>query len=198
MQFRRLGFAASIGFLRTLCMMITCLVVTQGYAYIYMGTGSYVSAPIQFTTGVIDAPGPTTYPGFGQPLPPLQQAPLSQVITKAPNNPDAYQSQPRPYVVLPPVPAGAVVIPQNRPPQYLTGYPVKSGTLSSNVKHIVAQSKWGRVVWDAPYDYRWVGDITIHAVSVQDALNQLLDQYPLQAVFYDENHVVDIIPRRQA
>lgn len=208
-----------------------CLIATQGFANIYMSSSSSgVPGPIQYSTGVTDAPGPTTYPSFAQPPGPLTPEPLSTMVTKAPTNPQAYQ-QIRSYVALPPNPPGTVpYVPpcaaatpcQSKPvtskplattstkattvrpaaptprPTPLTPYYVTTGSLRDNVNHMVAQSGWGRVIWDVPYDYRWVGDITIHALSIQDALSQLLDQYPVQAIFYEENHVVDIVPRRQA
>ena len=77
-------------------------------------------------------------------------------------------------------------------------YKVTTGSLKANVEHMVAQSKWGRVVWNIPNDYRWIGNITITATSIQDALSQYLDPYPVEAIFYKKNHIVSIEPRRAA
>lgn len=234
MQFRRLGFACAVGF------MFASLGIGQSaYADIYMSGNSSVNdpGPIQFSTGVLESPGPTYYPTFAQPLPTLKPLPSSEVVTKAPTNPNAYQPQPEPYAYLKPNPPGSYpppvpeapgpkptkaptnpqaykniarpyVVANTEPthaplkPMYMgptnNTYYLTTGSLRDNVTQIVAQSGWGRVIWNVPYDYRWVGNISLHAVTVQDALNQLLSEYPLQAVFYEENHIVDIVPRRQA
>lgn len=77
-------------------------------------------------------------------------------------------------------------------------YHVTTGSLKANVQRMVRQSGWGQVVWNVPNDYRWTGNITITSTSIQGALSQLLGPYPIQAVFYDTNRIVDIEPRRQA
>jgi len=77
-------------------------------------------------------------------------------------------------------------------------YKVHTGSLKQNVQEMVAQSKWGTVIWNVPNDYRWIGNITITATSIQDALDQYLAPYPVQAIFYKKNHIVSIIPRRAA
>lgn len=79
-----------------------------------------------------------------------------------------------------------------------TTYYVTAGSLKANVERMVARSGWGKVVWNVPNDYRWTGNITITSTSIQGALDQLLGPYPVQAVFYDTNRIVDIEPRRQA
>lgn len=71
-----------------------------------------------------------------------------------------------------------------------------TGSLRENVIHIVEKSRWGHVVWTLPFDYKWIGDITLKGPNVQDVLSQLLRPYPVQAVFYDKNHVVAIVARR--
>ncbi len=70
------------------------------------------------------------------------------------------------------------------------------GSLKGNVERMVAQSHWGTVVWNLPVDYNWQGTMPISAPDIQGALQQLLAQYPVQAVFYDENHIVSVEPRR--
>lgn len=77
-------------------------------------------------------------------------------------------------------------------------YKVHTGSLKQNVQSMVAQSKWGTVVWNVPNDYRWIGNITITATSIQDALKQYLAPYPVQAIFYKKNHIISIVPRRAA
>ena len=73
---------------------------------------------------------------------------------------------------------------------------VLPGSLRSNVEKIVEKSHWGKVVWQLPFDYKWVGTMTIRAPNVQAALAQLLQPYPVQAVFYQKNCVVAIVARR--
>ena len=57
------------------------------------------------------------------------------------------------------------------------------------------QAHWGQVVWSLPYDYRWMGVTHIQGDSVQVVLGKLLANYPVQAVFYEQNHVVQIKAR---
>ncbi|MAZ38675.1 MAG: hypothetical protein CMF49_01010 [Legionellales bacterium] len=134
-----------------------------------------------------------------------------------------YQMQPYPssnLAVTTPMPAAALVKPSNQCYQDLydgkgalqptkcpplqkvsdrpRNYKVKTGSLKANVENMVAQSKWGRVVWNVPNDYRWIGNITITATSIQDALSQYLEPYPVEAIFYKKNHIVSIEPRRAA
>lgn len=77
-------------------------------------------------------------------------------------------------------------------------YPLHTGSLKANVAQMIKESGWGTLVWNVPNDYRWMGNISITATSIQGALDQLLAPYPVQAVFYDTNHIIDIEPRRQA
>lgn len=70
------------------------------------------------------------------------------------------------------------------------------GSLKDNVERIVAQSHWGTVVWNLPVDYNWNGTMTITADDVQSAIAQLLAHYPVQATFYDKNHIVSVEARR--
>lgn len=69
------------------------------------------------------------------------------------------------------------------------------GSLKQNVQRILNDAGWQKVVWGVPYDYSWVGQTQISGSSVQNVMQQLLAHYPLQAVFYDENHVVLIRSR---
>lgn len=75
-------------------------------------------------------------------------------------------------------------------------YTVKPGSLKKNVETIVGQSHWGSVVWNLPFDYNWVGTTTLRAPDVQGILAQLLKPYPVEAVFYEQNHVVSVVARR--
>ena len=73
---------------------------------------------------------------------------------------------------------------------------VHSGSLKQNVTRIVKEAGWETAVWKMPYDYKWVGDVQITANDIQGVLTKLLEGYPVQAVFYNANHVVAFTPRR--
>ena len=73
---------------------------------------------------------------------------------------------------------------------------VRDGSLRANIDRITNQAGWERMVWDPEYDYNWVGNVTITASDIQGIMTKLLEPYPLQAVFYTANHVVEIVPRR--
>jgi len=72
---------------------------------------------------------------------------------------------------------------------------VYPGSLRVNVERIAGQYGWRHVVWSLPEDYRWVGKTRIAARGLSGILGKLLQDYPLQAQFYEGNHVLVIIPR---
>ncbi len=72
---------------------------------------------------------------------------------------------------------------------------VYAGSLRDNIKRIAAHFGWKRVLWNAPYDFNWVGTTPIRARSLSSMLTVLLKNYPLQADFYAGNHVLVIMPR---
>ncbi len=78
----------------------------------------------------------------------------------------------------------------------LLKYEIKQGSLHDNIVNILHQSPWGELVWQAPVDYRFIGHEIIMASNIQDILKKLLSHYPLQAVFYNKNHVVVIRTRK--
>ncbi len=69
------------------------------------------------------------------------------------------------------------------------------GSLKENIERICAHYGWRQVVWDVPQDYRWVGKAQISGENLIAVLRKLLNDYPLQAVFYEGNHVIYIHPR---
>lgn len=73
---------------------------------------------------------------------------------------------------------------------------IQTGSLKNNVERMVKECGWETAIWKMPYDFNWIGDVTITASDIQGALTKLLEGYPLQAIFYNANHVVAIIPRR--
>ncbi len=77
-------------------------------------------------------------------------------------------------------------------PPSATLYP---GSLKYNIVRIAQSFGWNTVVWNVPDDYNWVGTTTITATSFAGILRKLLLNYPLQAQFYQGNHVLVIVPR---
>jgi hypothetical protein len=92
----------------------------------------------------------------------------------------------------PPVTYPKNVIVRQKPLAAIEVYP---GSLKENVERIAAHYGWHQVVWDAPEDYRWVGYAQIQGENLSSVLRQFLADYPLQAVFYQGNHVLYIHPR---
>jgi len=72
------------------------------------------------------------------------------------------------------------------------------GSLKKNVTRLANEFGWKHVVWNAKYDYQWIGTTRITANSLNEILNRILKRYPLQAVFYQGNHILAIEPRNFA
>lgn len=87
--------------------------------------------------------------------------------------------------VMPPIPVNAPI-----------AVDVQTGSLKENIDRITTAAGWELMVWKPGYDYNWVGNVTITASDIQGVLTKLLEPYPLQAIFYTANHVVEIVPRR--
>ena len=81
------------------------------------------------------------------------------------------------------------------PWQQLQSVTIYPGSLKSNIERAAHELGWSQVVWNLPNDYRWTGVTVVRAGNLQDLLNQLLRDYPMQAVFYLGNHVLVIQPR---
>ena len=115
-------------------------------------------------------------------LPPV----AAQVQTQGPGN---ASSNPSVNVFLPPVQK------KMAPRQPLMKSMIYSGSLRTNITRIARAHGWKRVVWNVPNDYRWLGDTQLRAHNLPGILGQLLQDYPLQAIFYRGNHVLEIVPR---
>ena len=72
---------------------------------------------------------------------------------------------------------------------------MQNGSVKQNLTRIANQHGWQRVVWKSSNDFQWTGTTRIKAASLQDAFAQILAQYPLQAQFWQGNHVLAIVPR---
>ena len=69
------------------------------------------------------------------------------------------------------------------------------GSLKANISRISAYYGWKDTVWVASVDYNWVGTTSVKAANLQGILRKILNDYPLQALFYEGNHVLVIAPR---
>jgi hypothetical protein len=79
--------------------------------------------------------------------------------------------------------------------QHLSNAVVHPGSLRLNIQRIADKYGWHRVVWMLPQDYRWLGETRIMAHGLPGILEKLLTSYPVQAEFYEGNHVLVIHPR---
>ncbi len=127
-----------------------------------------------------------------------QQQPLAYVDTGKPPLTRSTTTTPVVKPVATPVvkPVATPVVKPLPPPKPMFVTTAMPGSLKDNVERMVAQSHWGTVVWNLPIDYNWSGTMTITATDVQGAIAQLLARYPVQATFYDKNHIVSIEARR--
>ncbi len=71
------------------------------------------------------------------------------------------------------------------------------GSLRSNILTLAQQFGWDQVIWNVSEDYQWTGCVSVSAPSFKGILEQVLADYPLQAIFYHGNHVLVIAPRSQ-
>ncbi len=75
---------------------------------------------------------------------------------------------------------------------YVTLYP---GSLKNNIVRISRAYGWKHIIWASNDDYHWIGKIRVAANDLPYILGKILKEYPLQADFYDGNHVLVIKPR---
>lgn len=69
------------------------------------------------------------------------------------------------------------------------------GSVRANVERIANMYGWKTVVWKSAEDYSWHGTAVVKGVSLSDVMGKILSDYPLQADFYQGNHVLVIQPR---
>ena len=69
------------------------------------------------------------------------------------------------------------------------------GSLSDNIEQIARENGWTRVVWKSKKDYGWASQTRVTGESFYDITSKIIRDYPLQAVFYQGNHVLVIQPR---
>lgn len=69
------------------------------------------------------------------------------------------------------------------------------GSLQGNINRLSRVYGWPQVVWNVPDDYHWVGHVRVAANNLPDILRSILMNYPLQADFYEGNHILVIQPR---
>lgn len=73
---------------------------------------------------------------------------------------------------------------------------VYEGSLKNNIDRIAREHGWCHVVWDVPVDYRWIGTAKVTGTCLNDVMDVILQQFPLEITFYEANHVVAITPRK--
>ena len=69
------------------------------------------------------------------------------------------------------------------------------GTVRANVEKVAYANGWKKVVWQSQNNYKWDTATKITACSVKEIMARMLVGYPLQAVFYEGNHVLVIQSR---
>jgi len=72
---------------------------------------------------------------------------------------------------------------------------MQPGSLRDNIERIAGDNGWTRVVWSNTKDYNWVGQTKVTGESFAAVMKKIIEDYPLQAVFYLGNHVLLIQPR---
>ena len=121
--------------------------------------------------------------------------PAKETKISAKNSQNTVKSKPNADKPLPIMP-NPMLLPIKRTTGPIShSYTLRNGSLKHNVESIVHQSHWGQLVWSLPYDYRWVGTAHFEGTSLQGVLEKLLARYPVQAIFYEQNHVIQIVPR---
>jgi hypothetical protein len=68
------------------------------------------------------------------------------------------------------------------------------GSMKTNIEHIAKDNGW-TVVWKAPNDYNWTTYTKIREQSLVAVMKTILNDYPLQAIFYQGNRVLVIQAR---
>ncbi len=81
------------------------------------------------------------------------------------------------------------------PPKKYLAFTFETGSLKENIERIAKAYGWLTVVWKPDNDYQWVGTAHFSGNDLAFILNDVLQNYPLQAVFYRSNHVLLITPR---
>ena len=69
------------------------------------------------------------------------------------------------------------------------------GSLKTNVLRLSRAYGWKHIIWLSQDDYHWIGKVRVAANNLPDILGKILSDYPLQANFYEGNHVLVIKPR---
>lgn len=68
------------------------------------------------------------------------------------------------------------------------------GTLRTNIERLMKKSTY-KMLWQSPYDYHVISQATIKGKNFNDALNNLLMNYPVKAVFYEQNNIMTVVQR---
>lgn len=71
------------------------------------------------------------------------------------------------------------------------------GTLKTNLERIMKNSSY-KLLWNSNYDYRVTSQASIRGKNFDDALNKFLMNYPVKAIFYEQNDIMTIVSRKPA
>ena len=71
---------------------------------------------------------------------------------------------------------------------------VQTGTLKSNIQRLAKQFHWEQVVWQLPVDYRLVGHYSVTGQKETDLFEHLIEQLPVQLIFYKTNRTLLVKP----
>ena len=66
------------------------------------------------------------------------------------------------------------------------------GSVKQNLERIMGRYHW-KVIWKSPYDYNFDGRIV--GTNLPNAIEKLLEPFPLQGVMYVANHTLTIVQR---
>lgn len=97
--------------------------------------------------------------------------------------------------LLPLTHATAAIRPEDA--QKTTNFSMYAGSLKANITRLAKQNGWSNVVWNSDHDYSWVGNTRIPAQNLPGVLQKVLANYPLQATFYEGNHILVLAPRKR-
>ncbi len=183
-----MGQSLRVFFIQCVKFSLTCAVFlpTLSLAAVYMGTSAVP------TESQVQSVQQNLIPPFVE---------TKTVTTASVVRQEVVQENCEPYSGKGPMPPNACAAPVD--PRYTAttlAEPIKvkvnDGSLKSNIERIMREAGWETTVWKVSFDYKWVGNVTITANDIQGVITKLLEPYPLQAVFYNANHVVAISPRR--
>ena len=127
----------------------------------------------------------------------LMIASLVSLANDQPTQPRGVASAILPFVEesAAPLPVAAPLPIIKKPPVMITMLTLEPGTLKENIERInqTLPYPWD-IKWKGNNDYRVIGSATVMGKDLYEALDKILQYYPLRAEFYTKNHVLLIVP----